>query len=771
VPPSSPPDSTARDNSIIHRIGGTPLVRLDGLNPNPGVELWAKVESFNPGGSVKDRPAKNMIEAAEADGRLTKSKVILEATSGNTGIGLALVAAARGYRLRLTMPESASIERRKILLAYGAELVLTPAHLSTDGAIEEAYRMAREEPEKFFLTDQFNNPDNPEAHYLTTGPEIWAETRGRITHFIATLGTAGTVMGCRRFFKSKNKAIRVVAVEPFFGHKIQGLKNMKESYRPGIFDKNLVDEIINIDDSVAFETARRLAREEGLFVGMSSGAAVAGAVRICQELDSGVVVTILPDGGERYLSTPLFEKKKAAHLTFYNTLARTKEPFEPLEPGRVRLYTGGPTVAGNLHLGNSRRYVVADLLKRVLSSKGYRVEQVVNITDLNDRTIHRARATGRSLADLTEAYTQEFLKDMEELRVSPAQAYPLASEHVDHMIDLTGRLLNKGYAYEKMRSVYFDLSRDPAYGTLSRVDLAKIRVGKTVDLDDYEKDNPRDFTLFKRSTLDELKEGLYWTSPWGNVRPSWHIECAAMAAAHLGERFDIFISAADLIFPHHENLAAIGRAAFGQNPAGYWLHNEAVTFRGHKISDSLGHITTLRDLFEWGFAGREVRYWLLATHYRKPLELSLRALKTAARTVRRLDGFARRLSRKSGCRTCAELDQLLYEARTRFNDALDDDLNTAGALSTLFKLVRKINGLMDRGLVSAGQRRKVLAQLKDWDGILDVIKIQEAGPDKEAEELLALRAAARQAGDYETADALRERLAGMGVPVRDSRRT
>ena len=762
-----PAKKIPEDQTILGRIGRTPLVRLEALNPNPGVELWAKVESFNPGGSIKDRPAKNMIEAAEADGRLTRDKIVLEATSGNTGIGLALVAAAKGYRLRLTMPESASIERRKILSAYGAELILTPAHLATDGAIEEAYRMAREEPDKYFLTDQFNNPDNPEAHFLTTGPEIWEETKGRITHFIAALGTAGTVMGCCRYFKSRDRAIQVAAVEPFFGHKIQGLKNMKESYRPGIFDKNIVDRIINIDDETAFETARELAKKEGLLVGMSSGAAVAGALELCRELKSGVVVTILPDSGERYLSTPLFEPKKAPNLVLYNTLSRTKEPFQSVEPGVVRLYTGGPTVAGNLHLGNSRRYVVSDLLRRFLSAKGYQVRQLVNITDLNDRTIQRARASGRSLDQLSQAYSQEFLKDMAELRVQPAEFYPLASQHVEEMIELTRKLLNKGFAYEKMRSVYFDISRDPAYGRLSNIDLAKIRVGKTVDLDDYEKDNPRDFTLFKRSTLDELKEGLYWTSPWGNVRPSWHIECAALAAAHLGQRFDISFSAADLIFPHHENLAAIGRAAFGADPAGYWLHNEAVTFKGHKISDSLGHITTLRDLFEWGFAGREIRYWLLSTHYRKPLELTLRALKSAARTVRRLDGFVQRLSQPGECRTCAELDQILYEAQTGFNSALEDDLNTSRALSTLFRLVRRVNGLMGKGLVSAEQRQKVLARLREWDGILKIIDFESPAPDPEVEELRARRDKARRAGDWGTADRLREKLAALGVQVRD----
>ncbi|MBW1713275.1 MAG: cysteine--tRNA ligase, partial [Deltaproteobacteria bacterium] len=714
------------------------------------------------------RPARNMIEAAEADGRLKPGRIILEATSGNTGIGLALVAAAKGYQLVLTMPESASLERRQILKAYGAEIRLTPARLATDGAIEEAYRLAREEPDKYFLTDQFNNPDNPAAHFKTTGPEIWEATKGRITHFVATLGTAGTVMGCYDFFKARNPAIEIVAVEPFFGHKIQGLKNMKESYKPGIFDKKKTDRIVNVEDEEAFEMARRLAKEEGVLAGMSSGAALAAAIRLCQELSSGLVVAILPDGGERYLSTPLFETRRLPSFRLYNTLTRQKEPFEPLISGQAKIYACGPTAAGFIHVGNCRRYVVADLLRRVLEAKGFEIEQVVNITDLNDKTIAGAQAAGLGLKEFTRGFTREFFEDMAALRVKPATAYPRASEHVSEMIDLAGRLLNKGFAYEKMRSLYFDISRLPSYGRLSHVDIAKIKVGKTVDLDEYEKDNPRDFTLFKRSTLSDLKQGLYWSTPWGNARPSWHLECAAMSTALLGDRFDIHVSAMDLIFPHHENMAAIGQAVFGHALANYWLHSEAVTFKGHKISESLGHVTTLRDLFEWGFEGREIRFWLLATHYRKPLELSLRALKAARQTVRRLDEFIRRLSQPADCQVCAELDQVLYEAKKGVSEAMDDDLNVSLGLSALFTFVRRVNGLMDQGLVSAEQRAKVLDQMRQWDSVLNVMDFEGPAGDLEIEKLVAQRTEARHKGDFSRADELRDELEKLGVQVSDT---
>ena len=293
-------------NSILELVGNTPLIRINRMNPAPGVELLVKLESMNPGGSVKDRIALKMIEEAEASGLLTPGKILLEASSGNTAIGLAMVCAVKRYPLLVTMSESASEERRRILQAYGAEILLTPGHLSTDGAIEEAYRLAREEPDKYVLADQFNNDANWRAHYDGTGREIWEATGGRVDVVVLTMGTTGTLMGTTRILKQLDPRIRVVGVEPFKGHKIQGLKNMKESYAPGIFKPEEPYAIVNVDDDSSFEMARRLAKEEGLFVGMSSGAAMKVAVDEALALGRGTVVALLPDGGERYLSTSLF---------------------------------------------------------------------------------------------------------------------------------------------------------------------------------------------------------------------------------------------------------------------------------------------------------------------------------------------------------------------------------------------------------------------------------------------------------------------------------
>jgi cysteinyl-tRNA synthetase len=293
-------------DDVLQLIGNTPLVPLRGLNPNPRVEIWAKLEGCNPGGSIKDRIALSMIAAAEESGQLKPDMTILEATSGNTGIGLAMVSAIKGYKLLLTMSEAVSVERRKILAAYGAEFLLTPGNLGTDGAIERAYDLADEHPERYVLVDQYNNPANPLAHYNGTAPEIWEQTEGRITHFVAALGTTGTVMGCSRRLKEFNPDVRVIAVEPQLDHKLQGLKSLKEAYVPGIFDKSLVDEKIEISDEDAFETSRRLAKAEGMLLGMSSGAAVFVALELARDLREGVLVLILPDFGERYLSTDLF---------------------------------------------------------------------------------------------------------------------------------------------------------------------------------------------------------------------------------------------------------------------------------------------------------------------------------------------------------------------------------------------------------------------------------------------------------------------------------
>jgi cysteine synthase B len=294
------------DFSLPAAIGNTPLVELKQLNSNPNVRLLAKLEGNNPGGSVKDRTAWWMIRHAEESGLLTSDKTILEPTSGNTGIALAMLAAARGYRIKLVMPECVSMERRAVLEAYGAELVLSPASEATDGAIRLAHRILGEDPERYFMPNQYENSANPEVHYVTTGPEIYRQTGGAVDVFVAGMGTSGTLMGVGRYLREQKPGVQIIGIEPRLGHKVQGLKNMEEAIVPGIYRGEELDRKLMVDDEDAFEIARQLAAREGIFAGMSSGAAVAGACQIAETMSEGVVVVLVPDRGDRYLSTTLF---------------------------------------------------------------------------------------------------------------------------------------------------------------------------------------------------------------------------------------------------------------------------------------------------------------------------------------------------------------------------------------------------------------------------------------------------------------------------------
>jgi S-sulfo-L-cysteine synthase (O-acetyl-L-serine-dependent) len=295
-----------KQQRLLDAIGNTPMVEIINLNNNPEVKIFAKSEGSNPGGSVKDRAAYFMIKGAEESGELTKDKTIVEATSGNMGIALAMIGAVKGYHVKLFMPECVSQERRRVLEAFGAEIDLTPAKEVTDGAIKRARQFVEQNPEKYFLPDQFSNEANVMAHYYTTGPEILSQTDGEVDVFVTGMGTTGTLMGVSKYLKEKKPAVKIVGVEPTVGHSIQGLKNMTEAIVPKIYNPKALDEKITVMDDEAFETSRLLAFKEGLFVGMSSGAAVAGALRIAKSMRRGTIVTLLPDRGDRYLSTSLF---------------------------------------------------------------------------------------------------------------------------------------------------------------------------------------------------------------------------------------------------------------------------------------------------------------------------------------------------------------------------------------------------------------------------------------------------------------------------------
>ncbi|MDD4239638.1 MAG: cysteine synthase family protein [Desulfotomaculaceae bacterium] len=291
---------------IFESIGNTPLVELKSLTNGSKVKILGKLEGCNPGGSIKDRTAYYLIKKAEESGELVKGKIILEPTSGNTGIALAMIGAAKGYKVTLVVPGCVSVERSRILEAFGADVIITPAHEGTDGSIRKAHQVIKEEPDKYYMPNQFVNENNPLAHYETLGPEVYAQTNGEIDVFVAGMGTTGTLMGASRYLKEKKPGVKIVGIEPTVGHTIQGLKNMQEAIVPKIYHPSMLDEIMTIEDDEAYEMARLLATKEGIFAGMSSGAAVAGALRIAERMSTGTIVAIIPDRGDRYLSTTLF---------------------------------------------------------------------------------------------------------------------------------------------------------------------------------------------------------------------------------------------------------------------------------------------------------------------------------------------------------------------------------------------------------------------------------------------------------------------------------
>ena len=755
--------------SIIDSIGNTPIVEIKKMNPVKGVKIFVKLEYMNPGGSVKDRAALYMINAAEKSGELTKDKIVIEATSGNTGIGLAMICAVKGYKIALTMAENASEERKSILRARGAQIILTPKRLGSDGAIEEAYRLARENPDKYFLCDQYNNEANWKAHYHTTGPEIIEQTNGKVTSIVATIGTSGTLMGLSRRLKEHNRDIRIVCVEPYLGHKIQGLKNMKESYTPEIMDKKCFDETINIDDDAAFNAARRLAVEEGLFVGMSSGAAMAAAIEEAKKLQNGVIVVIFPDSGERYLSTSLFSVEKHIALSFFNTFSKTRVPFEPLGKEKVSIYTCGPTVHERLNIGQLRRYVFTDLLVRYIEYHNMIVNHVVNITDYDDKTIQGSQQAGTSLPEFTQTYIEFFKRDLEKLNIRQADAYPRVSDHFEEMIDVAKQLQSNRHAYEKLHSLYFDIESLPEYGDFSRINLDKIKIGATVDLDEYEKHNPKDFTLFKRVRLSELKRGVGIKTQWGNVRPSLHLQCAAIAMKFLGDTFDIQTGSRELIFPHHENEVAIAKAAKGASLARYWLHCDPVHYDGSLGASSI-ELLTLEILVDKGWELKTLRFWLMSNHYRKTLMLSEQSLKQAQYTLDKVNQCLATLSVIKDGKDFKDIDQFIYDIKSDFLQSMEDDLKISGVISSLLANVKTINRRINQNQIDPEGAQKLVNCFKDIDSVLKIFNFSEKKEySDEIQDLIREREHAREQKDWKLADIIREQLTALGVNVHDKK--
>jgi cysteinyl-tRNA synthetase len=460
-------------------------------------------------------------------------------------------------------------------------------------------------------------------------------------------------------------------------------------------------------------------------------------------------------------------------LQLHNTLTGRTEEFRPLEAGVARLYTCGPTVWNYAHVGNFRAFLLYDLLRRHLQVSGYRVQHVVNITDVDDRIIERAAAAGLSIAEFTRPYEEAFLADLRSLRAQDVEWYPRATGHVEEMMALIERLLADGHAYDVDGDVYFRIASFPHYGELSHLDRAGLRAGARVATDKYEKESATDFALWKRARPEDERVGAAWEAPFGRGRPGWHIECSAMAMKYLGETLDVHAGGIDLLFPHHENELAQSEAATGRPFARYWLHSQHVTdATGEKMSKSEGNFATLRDLRAAGHDPLAVRMFLLGNaHYRSSLRLTEEGLQGAAAQLSRLRDFADRVRRSEpGLRADdAALFQSAQDARDAYRAALDDDLNLPEGLGAVFELVREANAALDAGRVGPAAREALLGLLEDVDAHLDVLREEEVILDDGVERMIAQREEARRSSDFATADRIRDELRERGIVLEDSR--
>lgn len=452
-------------------------------------------------------------------------------------------------------------------------------------------------------------------------------------------------------------------------------------------------------------------------------------------------------------------------LQFRNSLTRRKEAFEPLLPGQVRLYTCGPTVYNFAHIGNFRAYMFEDLLRRYLKYKGYAVTQIMNLTDIDDKIIKGANATGIPIKEFTAPYIKAFFEDLETLGIERAEQYPAATDHINEMVAIVRKLVERGHAYEVGGNYYFKISSFPGYGRLANLDMQSLKPGVRVDADEYEKESVSDFALWK--AWDEQDGSVGWETKIGKGRPGWHLECSAMSMKYLGETFDIHTGGVDNMFPHHENEIAQSEGVTGKPFVKTWLHCEHLIVDGKKMSKSLGNYYTLRDVSAKGYSGLAVRYLLMATHYRQQLNFTFDGLEAAANALERYNDFIDNLESATpgtGTGAGAEAVQRLLEG---FESELDDDLNISGALGHMFDFIRDVNRLKAEGTLSADEREKALAAILRVDSVLG-FRRKQASLDEQVEGLIAKRQQARKDRDFAQSDAIRDHLLSMGIILEDT---
>lgn len=456
-------------------------------------------------------------------------------------------------------------------------------------------------------------------------------------------------------------------------------------------------------------------------------------------------------------------------LRFYNTLTQQVEEFVPLHGNEVRMYTCGPTVYNFAHIGNLRTFTFEDVLRRWLAARGYQLNHVMNITDVEDKIIRNAMAQGKSIYEYTEKYTEAFLEDMATLRLQRPEKIVKATDHIQEMVDAVDALAEKGFTYTSEGSVYYRIANFDGYGKLSHNDFSGIRAGARVDIDEYDKSDARDFVLWKAKKDGEPS----WPASCGDGRPGWHIECSVMAMKYLGETLDIHAGGVDLIFPHHENEIAQSEAITGKPFARYWLHSEHLSIDMQKMSKSTGNIYTLRDIVEMGYSPESLRYLLSSVPYRKKLNFSLEGLKAAATAIERLRNYKLRLeTAKFGEGTDAAITARTQQSLAKFDQALDDDLNTAEALAAVFEYVRDTNTMMDAEQFPAGNVTDALSLLARFDSVFDVLRPTESAggiSDAEVEALVAERNQAKKSKNFGRSDEIRKQLTDLGIVLEDTK--
>jgi len=452
-------------------------------------------------------------------------------------------------------------------------------------------------------------------------------------------------------------------------------------------------------------------------------------------------------------------------LRFRNTYTRQKEDFRSIVPGKARMYTCGPTVYDFAHIGNFRTYMFEDLLRRYLKYKGYEVVQVMNLTDIDDKTIRGSQAEGVPLHEYTARYIKAFFDDLDSLGMERAEVYPRATEHISEMVGIIKKLLDKGAAYEIDGNYYYKISTFPAYGKLSNLDMEGLKPGARIATDEYEKDSVSDFALWKAWDPDD--GDVFWETELGKGRPGWHIECSAMSMKYLGEHFDIHTGGVDNIFPHHENEIAQSEGTTGEKFVNYWLHSEHLIVEGRKMAKSLGNYYTLHNLLDKGYSGVAVRYLLIATHYRQQLNFTFQGLKSAANALERYNDFISNLAEYPGGVSDGTAGDVIKSARSAFEEALDDDLNVSAALGVIFDFIRDINRLKADNKLSAQERDRALETIRKFDTVLN-FTYQQQGIDAEIEGLIQKRTKARKNKDYALADKIRDDLLAQGVILEDT---